>query len=132
MKILIVDDDNVIRKLLEKMLSPYGACDLAEDGQEAVDAFIQSWEEKKPYDLISLDIMMPNKDGHEALKEIRSVEREMGINDEEIVPVIMVTALSDVRNVIEAYHQGNASSYLIKPIDKEKLLQEIRDLGLID
>ena len=132
MRVLIVDDDAVIRKFLEMILSPYGDCDQAEDGQEAVDAFQLGWEEKKPYDLISLDIMMPNKDGHEALKEIRSIEKTMGISDEDGVSVIMVTALSDVRHVIEAYHRGNASSYLVKPIDKGKLLQEIRDLGLIN
>ncbi len=67
--------------------------------------------------------------------QMRSILDE--VNPEEIrhrgtqVKVIMVTALDDPKNVFEALYQGGATSYIVKPIDKEKLLDEIRDFGLI-
>lgn len=131
MKTLIVEDEFSSRKILEKFLGEYGFYDLAMDGQEAIESFKMAWQEKKPYDLILLDIMMPNLDGQEALKQIRTFEKEKGVIGFGEVKVIMVTALDDPRNVIEAFYEGGANSYLVKPIEKDNLKQELRNLGLI-
>ncbi len=79
MKMLIVEDEFLIRKIMQKILSHYGDCDIAVDGEEAVDAFRMAWEEKAPYDLICMDIMMPNINGQEALRKIREIERELAV-----------------------------------------------------
>ncbi len=128
MKIMIVEDDFASRKLMEKLLDGYGSCDVVVDGEEAVEAFTMAWEEAEPYDLIFMDIMLPKMDGQEALKRIRAKEGEMGIQDKNGVKVIMTSALNDPRNVVEAYNKGAASSYLVKPIDSEKLREEIEKL----
>ena len=47
------------------------------------------------------------------------------------VKIIMLTALNDPKSVFEAYHKGGATSYIVKPLDKQKLIEEIRSLGLI-
>lgn len=131
MRILIVEDDMISRRLLETLLSPYGECHTAVDGDEAVRSFRMGYEEGRPYDLVCLDIMMPNVDGQEALKQIRGIEKEMGVKSAEEVKVIMVTALDDPKSVVEAYYRGGATSYIVKPIEKDKLLDEIRGFGLI-
>ena len=59
MRILIAEDDFASRKLLLKFMSEYGECDVTVDGMEAIDAYLMSLEEKEPYDLICLDVMMP-------------------------------------------------------------------------
>ena len=74
---------------------------------------------------------MPNVDGQQALKEIREIEKEMGIKASNKVKVIMTTALKDPKNVMEAFYKGGASSYIVKPIKKQKLLEEVQKLGLI-
>ncbi len=130
MRILIVEDDFVARRMLKEILSPYGDCDIVVDGEEAAQAFRLAWEDKDPYSLICLDIMMPNVDGHQALKNIRGTEKELGIRGDSEVKVIMVTALGDPRTVIGAYKEG-ATSFIVKPIEKQKLINEIRNLGLI-
>ena len=71
MKILVVEDDFGSRRMMQKLLEPYGDVDVVVDGEEAVEAFKMAWEESTPYDMIFMDIMMPKMDGHEALKRIR-------------------------------------------------------------
>lgn len=66
MKILIVEDDYASRRFLNKLLSDYGECDITVNGKEAVDAFMLSCLDEAPYQLICLDIMMPELDGIKA------------------------------------------------------------------
>lgn len=130
MKTLIAEDDFTSRRLLQKVLFPYGRCDVAVDGEESLEAVRLAWEENEPYDLICLDIMMPKMDGQEALMKIRSLEKDKGIQGLSGVKVIMTTALGDNENIMTAFKE-QCEAYLVKPIDKEKLLKEIRYLGLL-
>jgi len=132
MKVLVVEDDFVSRKLLQKLLGHYGECDIAVNGKEAVDAFRMSMEGDDPYDLICMDIMMPGMDGQQALHEIRDLEKNKGIPETGWVKVMMTTALDDPKNVVESLYKGGAVSYLVKPIDKARLLEEVRQMGLVD
>ena len=129
MKILVVEDDFGSRRMMQKLLEPYGDVDVVVDGEEAVEAFRLAWEESSPYDVVFMDIMMPKMDGHEALKRIRELERDMGIKPTNEAKVIMTSVLEDPKNVIEAYYGGSATSYLIKPIDREKLEEELARIG---
>jgi two-component system chemotaxis response regulator CheY len=130
MKTLIVEDDFVSRRLLQVILSEYGQCDIAVNGREALIAFELAWQEESPYQLICLDIMMPEMDGQEVLKEIRSIERDLGVAWEDGVKIIMTTALSDQDNIKRAFHE-QCEAYLIKPIERRKLLEQLRELRLI-
>jgi two-component system, chemotaxis family, chemotaxis protein CheY len=131
MKVLIVEDDFTSRKLLQSILSGYGTCDIAIDGVEAVDAFVTSRNEGTPYDLICMDIMMPKMDGHEALARIKEIEKENAVSHDKEVKVIVTTALGDPKNVFQALYKEGAVTYLVKPITKQRLLNEIRSLGLM-
>jgi len=131
MKILIAEDDLISRKLLFKILSPFGECSQSENGKQAVDAFSDAIEEGNPFDLVCLDIMMPEMDGQEALKLIRQKEKEINVTRDSESTVIMTTALDTPKDVIEAYYRGGCTSYLVKPINKRKLLDILRELGLI-
>lgn len=126
MRLLIAEDDFIARYVLNEMLAGYGQCDVVVDGAEAVQAFRIAAGENRPYNIIFLDIMMPNVDGIEALKRIRSIEKEQGVMPGQEVKVVMTTALDDPKTVISAYYQGGADSYLVKPITKNKLDEELR------
>ncbi len=129
-KCLIVEDDFACRKLLQRYLSDYGNCDIAVNGIEAVNAFEDALRKERPYNLICLDIMMPQMDGHQTLDAIRRLEEDRGIGGLDGVKVIMTTALGNSKNVIGAFREG-CESYIVKPIEKQKLLKEIENLGLI-
>jgi two-component system, chemotaxis family, chemotaxis protein CheY len=132
LRVLIVEDDFVSRKILHNILSAYGECDIAADGKEAVEAFKMALDDSAPYDLICMDIMMPRMNGQEALLQIRQLEADLGIRDVDAVKVIMTTAVDDKKHVTEAFYQGGAASYFVKPINKERFLGELKILGLID
>lgn len=130
MRTLIVDDDFTSRKLLLKILSEYGHCDIAIDGKEALDAFKSALDENEKYDLICLDIMMPEMNGQETLKEIRKIEAEKKIMGLDGVKIIMTTALGDAHNVKTAFRE-QCEAYMVKPIEKDKIRRYLNELGLV-
>ncbi len=132
MKILIVEDEYISRVLLSEMLSAFGTCHVAIDGKEAVTILERSFETKERFDLVCLDIMMPELDGQEVLHCIRNMEKSMNINRAEATKVIMTTALDDSKNIMQAFTKGHCEAYLTKPIDRVKLMQHLQELKLID
>lgn len=133
MKALIVEDDYTSRTILRKLLMAYGDVEVAVDGSEGLSLFKSAREHGHPFDLICLDIMLPEKDGIAVLKEIRALEaadEEDHDREDDIKPVriIMTTALSDRAHVAEAIK--HCDGYLVKPYRKGRLLQYLRDFGL--
>ena len=130
MKILVVDDLRFNRKLMTKYLSAYGECDTAENGLKAIEAVIKAWNEKKPYNLISTDIMMPEINGLEALVKIREFEKKQNIPKEKKIIAIVASSKGDKKSIIKAVSKGGAAAFLIKPVQKEKLIDEFEKLGI--
>ncbi len=130
MKILVVEDDFTSRILLQRYLSSYGDCHIAINGLEAVNAYKKSLKENQPYDLICMDIIMPEMSGQEALKIIRDIEKSNGILSTEGIKIIMVTAVEDVKNIFTAFNEL-CDTYLVKPIDKKRLEDQLRNMKLI-
>lgn len=130
MKILVVEDDFASRRMMQKILSQFGEVDVVVDGTEALDAFSLAWEEASPYDVIFMDIMMPKMDGQEALKRIREMEKKMGLSSVDEVKVIMTTVMEDPKSVIQAFQEGSASDYLVKPVSVEDVKREIAKLKI--
>jgi len=131
MKILIAEDDFASRKFMLRFLSKYGECDITVDGEEAIEAFTMELDANEGYDLVCLDIMMPGLDGYQALKQMREIEKEREIPEENAAKIIMTTALNEGRNVTKAFELG-CVAYAGKPIDQEKFQNVIRKLGLIE
>ena len=130
MKTLIVEDEITSRVMLREILKRYGAPQVAMNGREAVDAVTSALQAGEPFDLICLDIKMPEMDGQEALKRIRQLEEEAAVTTERRARVIMTSALADRENVLEAI-RSQCDYFLVKPIDARALLEELRRLGLI-
>jgi two-component system, chemotaxis family, chemotaxis protein CheY len=130
MKTLIAEDDFTSRLLLQAILSPYGECHIAVNGREALQAFCLANDAGHPYDLVCLDIMMPELDGHAVLNALRAAEEAKGIPLGDGTKVIMTTALGDKNNVFPAFKE-QCDGYLVKPINKTKMIEQCKALGLI-
>ena len=129
MKTLIVEDDFTSRLILQQIFSPYGECHMAMNGKEAIDAFIIATKESAPYNLICLDLMMPEMNGRDALKRIRKLENEFGIKESDEVKILMLSMMKDSQRVDDICREG-ATAYMVKPIVKETLLKHLTDFGL--
>lgn len=130
MKTLIVEDDHTSLLLLKGFLVGYGPTQVAKNGKEAIAAASTALEDDDPFDLICLDIMMPELDGQTALKVIRDLEEQRGILSSEGSKIVMTTALSNMTNLSEAF-KNLCDGYLVKPISKIKLIEELNRLGLL-
>ncbi|GEM_PF-790551 len=127
-RFLILEDDPVSGRLMQKYLDPYGDCTLVVDGREAVESFEQAVSAGHIYQLLLLDIMVPEIHGKDVLKRIRELEEQYGVPKDRRSRIIMTTALSDTSNVVESF-KSKCDSYLVKPIDKNKLIQELAGFG---
>lgn len=128
MKILLVEDDIVSRSVMIKLLSAFGDIEIAQNGEKALDMFFKAFLKNEPYHLVALDIMMPGKDGQQVLKELREFEYDKGVMGHDGVKVMMITALDDRRNILEAF-RSQCEAYLTKPINVKKLHEELKKLG---
>ena len=130
MKTLIVEDDLTSRTVLEEMLAPYGEISSCVDGNDAVDLFRASLVKGPAFDLVLMDIMMPEKSGLDALKEIRSAEERRGHIGDSAAKVIMTTALGDSKTILSAFRNA-CDGYLVKPVHRARLIEQLRSLKLI-
>ena len=129
MRTLIVDDDVVSRRVLLEILKPYGECDQAASGREALAAFTARLD-TKPFDLVLLDIQMPDIDGQETLAAIRAIEARRGVPPQLGVKIIMATVNTDKTSIFTAF-QNQCEAYLIKPVTSEALVVNLEQFGLI-
>ncbi|MCS7151388.1 MAG: response regulator [Endomicrobia bacterium] len=112
MRIIVIDDDKEILDLLETFFSTLG---------HQTDVFTNSIEglrsiAKEVYDLVLLDIKLPERDGIEVLKEIKSVDTNL--------PVVMITGYKEAEKVIEAFRNG-AMDCLLKPFNFDYIKNNI-------
>lgn len=114
-KLLVADDDNEIRELLEFDLSHSGySVDSAKDGNEALEKAL-----KYNYDLILLDVMMPKMNGFDVCKNVRVVKPS--------VPILMLTAKGTITDKTQGFDSG-ADDYIVKLFDIQEVLLRVRAL----
>lgn len=130
MRILVVDDDAISRRVLTQIVSAYGSYDVAVDGREAVEIFKLASDEQDRYDLILLDISMPELSGQDTLKEIRNIETTFGIEGLKRTKIIMTTASDDFKDISTAFNE-QCDAYLVKPVSKSKLDESLKRLKII-
>ncbi|HCE66519.1 MAG TPA: response regulator [Geobacter sp.] len=128
---LVVDDDELGRELIAGYLEGIADCEMAENGLKAVEMFRDAFEGGNPYDLIILDIVMPEMDGHTAAREIRMIEKEWGVSISDGVNIVVLSSLNTPSDVIQAYVSARSAAHLVKPVQPDKLLAILGKLGML-
>jgi DNA-binding response OmpR family regulator len=114
MRVLLVDDDRELGRLLRDYLVPHGvAIDAVEDGRRGLDALASAVD---PYDLVLLDVMLPEIDGFEVCRRIRALHD---------VPIVMLTARGEDTDRVVGLELG-ADDYVPKPFNPRELLARMR------
>lgn len=120
LRILLVDDFEMIRSLLKQALKQLGYTDLTEaiDGLDALDKISKAKEAGQPFDLVFLDWNMPKMTGIEVVQKCKADENYKSI------PFIMITAEREQKSVVTALKAG-VSDYVIKPFSPRQLASKI-------
>ena len=118
---LIMDDDPLIRKTLQLLLNRLGFCStLAKDGEQAVNHFVQAQKDKKPFNFVILDFLIPNKmDGKETLDKIREIDPK--------VKIILSSGYK--KDIIENYKNLGFNGLLKKPYTIQELKKVISKIS---
>jgi len=130
MQILVVEDDYISRRLLCRYLEPYGECEEAVNGHEAIEAIGRAIDAGHHFDLICLDIMMPGMDGQQTLVLLRQMEAENGMPLGNGAKVVMTSAMEDNQYIMKALN-ASADGYVVKPIEKRGFIETLKETGLL-
>lgn len=122
MKVLVVDDDSQIRKLVVSAFHRFGTVDEAENGRDAVIKFIDAYRDRSPYGLVLLDFEMPVMNGGEALYMIRSYEKDHQISGHS-TPIILISGRTDLKDLLADVLRDDLHLHVLgKPLDFKKLV----------
>ena len=131
MKSLVVDDEVVSRKKMIKILGKYGECEEAENGAEAIEKFsVNTVDGTDSFDVITLDISMPDISGLDVLTRIRKIETDKSIPKEKQVKILMVTGKSE-KETVRLSIEGGCNDYIIKPFNNQSMQIKLERVGLL-
>ncbi|MBU2549142.1 MAG: response regulator [Proteobacteria bacterium] len=119
MNILIVDDDLVSRSKLEAILEDLGHCDLEPSGDKGLAAALEAAASGRPYDLVCLDVEMPNMNGYEVCRRLKADP------ETRTIPVVFITSQKDETNEAAGFELG-AVDYIAKPFSPRVVQARIR------
>ena len=129
MKILIVDDEQISRKILMKKMAVLGTCVTVDSSKRALAELEVAAHNQEPFDLITLDVSMPEMDGRQMLQHIRRQEIQNKVPKANRVKILMVTARMNI-STIKACIKMGCNGYLIKPVSRYQLFQNLGKMGV--
>lgn len=127
MRSLAIDDEFVALSKMVAMLEPFGQCDAATSGQQALDLFCKALKEASPYRLVTIDINLPDTNGIMLLGRLQREERRC---EAPRARKLVVTAESTTSNVLAAL-TGECDGFLAKPVRRAVLLEKLAALSLL-
>jgi len=131
MKSLIVDSDPVDCKLLQEILAGLGECQTFNNGNEAIMAVKEALGAGAPFELIALETVLSDMDGTTTLFEIREIEEEWELGEEEKAVIVIVTAHADRESITTAFSAG-CDDYIVKPFGSQTIIERLRKSKLRD
>jgi two-component system, chemotaxis family, chemotaxis protein CheY len=129
-RFLTVDDEIVSRTKMQTLLTPFGDCQVAESGHAAIDCFQSTIAQKESFDLVTLDINMPDMDGEKVLKAIREIENQNNIPTQNRTKILMVTCEANKERVLLC-HAAGCDDYIIKPFNIHTLQLKMEQFGFV-
>ena len=131
MRVLVVEDELVSRKKLEKILSGVGKVEAVDSGAQAIRRFREARALEEPFDLVCLDINLPDMDGTMVLLELREAEKKMRAQGRKRTKIMMITSHRDKDTIITSIQAG-CDEYLVKPFTGESVRQKLVKMGFQD
>ena len=129
---LIVDDDEINRLMLHDFLSEFAKCDLAENGKEGLNFFEKALAERDPYDLLCIDLMMPEMNGLALIRKIRGIEKTHNGAGDVRTKVFVITSSDSIWDRSDLVLDNLCDEYIVKPFCRGVLLTDLHKNILVD
>ena len=126
MKTLIVDDEAISRTILADIMAPLGSITVTARGKTAIELYRQAMEASAPFDLMILDISMPDMDGRQVLRAVRELEKSASPAGP---TKVVVTSARMNRSVIQECIDCGCDDYITKPVSESRLLKRLNSIG---
>ena len=124
MKVLVVDNDPGVRKLIEELPVEFTELQALRSGDAAVRGARNALKRQDPFDLITIDIDLPDMDGRQVILEIRKMEREWSVPKERRTFIIVLTAKADEKSVKTSLAAGS-NAFIIKPFKTDIIVRTL-------
>ena len=128
-KALIIEDEEVAREKLLMMMNKFADCSFSETGEGGLRSFSESLSSGNYFDIVLLDISLPDVNGKMVLKRIHELEQEQAVPVENKTKVVMVTASSSEEDLFGSI-QNRCDDYLLKPVTEEILKDKLKAVGV--
>jgi CheY-like chemotaxis protein len=128
LRFLIIEDDPTAGGLLHYILKQHGDCLHCESGNEGISAFRESLAQGRPYDLLVLDLFLPDLHGNEVLKAVRGCEAGAGRRDPDTRCMVLINTASKDLGQMRQSLELEPDGYLIKPINVDFLMEKVATL----
>ena len=133
-KVLIVDDSDLQADIMASILEDVGIANVTKaiNGLDALEQFKEALQSGTPSSRVFLDLVMPEMDGQEALKRMRTMEKDAGVGGNAKTTIIMTTSLSSPADMITALLDGDCTDYVVKPVSEAILRAMLTKYGLVE
>lgn len=122
---MIVDDETAALNKMKILLSPYGECTLCSNAVQALLLYTRAIKEGQPFELVSIDIQLENRDGNELLDRMIQIEIKEGAP---AAKKIIVTAVGTAENLVIAHAKG-CDAFLVKPVKRDAMELKMASFG---
>ncbi len=127
---LIVEDVFLIQRVIERFIEPYGTFRVSNNGKEALKIYAEYFFNGEAFNLVCLDIYLPEMNGLKVLKHIREFEKEIHLSEDERSKIVIISSVTHPGTLQQAYDLG-CDYYITKPFSKDDVVRALKKLKLI-
>ena len=128
---LIVDDENIGRLMLQNFLSEVAECDVAINGKEGLHLFEKAISDGRPYDLICVDLIMPEMNGLAMVRRVREFEKAHPVFSDFRTVIFVITASDSTWDKADLLLDNLCDDYITKPFSRSELMGNLYNHGLV-
>lgn len=128
-RILIVDDEEIIRKVMVKTFGKYGTCKVVSSGRDALHEFESAFQGEEPFHLLLLDLSLDDISGLDILRAVRKMENEASVEPKNQAITIMVTGNRE-RGMVKDCITSGCNDYILKPLKPDMVRQKLEKFGI--
>lgn len=128
---LIIDDDEMGRLMLQDFLSEFAPCDCAENGKEGLALFEQALLSGNPYNLLCVDLIMPEMNGLALIRKIRDLEKSHPVFNDFRTRIFVISASDSTWDRADLLLDNLCDDYIVKPFNRSSLMANLRKNDLV-